>query len=106
MDELLSSYIVSFAKLSDLCEYPQIYPYVAELAAPEPAPYGMANWRPRRHETDSSSLESIYGKLPAKFPPLFERLLLTYRLAKVDLEEYRLRPNPLGSDLQGSSEKW
>jgi hypothetical protein len=43
----------------------------------------------------------LYAKLPARFPPLFERLLLTYRWAEVDLETFKLLPNPPGPDLKG-----
>jgi hypothetical protein len=101
MDELLSSYIQSFSKLNDLCEFPEIYPFVATLATGESGPYGMVRWKPHRSETHASLLEPIYAKLPARFPPLFERLLLTYRWAEVDLQGYRLLPNPLGHDLDG-----
>jgi hypothetical protein len=52
-------------------------------------------------ETQASSLQPIYAKLPARFPPLFERLLLTYRWAEVDLQGNRLLRNPLGHDLAG-----
>jgi hypothetical protein len=46
-------------------------------------------------------LDALYSRLPAKFPPLFERLLLTFRWADVSLDSYRLRPNPPGPDLEG-----
>jgi hypothetical protein len=61
----------------------------------------MVRWKPRRSETRASSLEPIYAKLPARFPLLFERLLLTYRWAEVDLQAYRLLPNPFSDDLDG-----
>jgi hypothetical protein len=101
MDELLSTYTQSFAKSNDLCEFPETHPFVVTLATGESGPYGMVQWKPRKSETDISALESIYNKLPARFPPLFERLLLTYRWAEVDLQAYRLLPNPLCDDLDG-----
>ncbi len=101
MDELLSTFVGSFGKLGDLDFFPEIDPIAAALTAGEPDQYGMIRWQPRRSETDVSSLEMLYAKLPARFPPLFERLLLTYRWAEIDLETYRLLPNPPGSDLQG-----
>jgi hypothetical protein len=52
-------------------------------------------------ETDPKVLEPIYEKLPARFPPLYELLVLTYRWAEVDLEAYRLLANPPGPDLSG-----
>jgi hypothetical protein len=101
MDELLSVYIQSFSELNDLCEFPEIHPFVAALATGESDPSGMVRWKPRRLETQASSLQPIYAKLPARFPPLFERLLLTYRWAEVDLQGNRLLRNPLGHDLAG-----
>ncbi len=44
-------------------------------------------------------LEGIYSKLAARFPPIFERLVLSYRWAEVDLTDYRLIANPPGTDL-------
>jgi len=101
MDDLLTAFVGSFGKLDDLEVFPEIDPIAAALTADEPDQYGMVQWQPRRLETDTSSLEALYAKLPTRFPPLFERLLLTYRWAEVDLETYRLLPNPHGSDLQG-----
>ena len=101
MDELLSAFVEGFGKLDDLDFFPEIDPIAAALTAGEPDQYGMIRWQPRSLQTDAASLEMLYTKLPARFPPLFERLLLTYRWAEVDLETYRLLPNPLGPDLKG-----
>ncbi len=101
MDELLSTFVGSFGKIDDLDFFPEIDPMAAALTGGEPDQNGMFRWQPRRSETDASSLEMLYTKLPARFPPLFERLLLTYRWAEVDLETYRLLPNPPGPDLEG-----
>ncbi|MFZ3330571.1 MAG: hypothetical protein WA197_08075 [Candidatus Acidiferrales bacterium] len=46
-------------------------------------------------------LEPIYSKLPARFPPLFEQFVLSYRWAEVDLKLCRLLPNPPGMSLDG-----
>ena len=46
-------------------------------------------------------LEPLYVKLPARFPPLYEQLVLTYRWADVDLGSYRPLGNALGTDLSG-----
>lgn len=51
--------------------------------------------------TDASMLDQLYAKLPARFPPLYERLVLSYRWAEVDLGAYRLLANPRGPDLSG-----
>ena len=58
-------------------------------------------WRSVRQATSLEMLESLYAKLPARFPPLYEQLVLTYRWPAVDLETYRLVGNPLGPNLSG-----
>lgn len=50
-------------------------------------------------------LEPLYATLPARFPPLYEQLVLTYRWADVDLGLYRLLGNPLGPNLSGLLDK-
>ena len=58
-------------------------------------------WRPLELATDRSTLESVYAKLPARFPPLYEQLVLSYRWLEVDLQLYRLHANPPGPGLSG-----
>ena len=58
-------------------------------------------WRPMRLATDQSMLEAVYAKLPARFPPLYELLVLSYRWLEVDLQLYRLHANPPGPGLSG-----
>ena len=84
-----------------MSEFPDIYPITRALAISEPDEHGMVTWKPRKTEPEPALLEPLYAKLPAKFPPLFETLLLTYRWAEIDLQKYRLLPNPPGPDLQG-----
>jgi hypothetical protein len=62
---------------------------------------GCRRWRPTKVRTELALLESIYSKLPARFPPLFERLVLSYRWPEVDLRSCRLLANPPGPDLGG-----
>jgi len=50
-------------------------------------------------------LDPLYAKLPARFPPLYEQLVLTYRWADVDLASYRLLGNPMGPNLSGLLDK-
>ena len=49
--------------------------------------------------SDGAELEPLYAKLPARFPPLFEGLVLSYRWAEVDLQTYTLLANPPGQGL-------
>ena len=46
-------------------------------------------------------LEAVYAKLPARFPPLYEQLVLSYRWLEVDLQLYRLHANLPGPGLSG-----
>jgi len=63
--------------------------------------FGGTVWRPILQTTDATMLNPLYAKLPARFPRLYEKLLLTYRWAEVDLGCYRLFGNPLGTDFLG-----
>jgi len=82
-------------------EHPDIYPLIHALAVSGPGEYGRVAWRSGRVHPDPQLLEPVYAKLPAKFPPLFERLLLTFRWADVSLDAYTLIANPVGPDLSG-----
>ncbi len=76
-------------------------PVAAQLAVDEPDDLGFKHWLPRRLTTDQTAIEQIYADLPARFPPLFEVLLRSYRWAQVDLRRYRLIANPPGPGLGG-----
>jgi hypothetical protein len=97
---LLAQFISSFEKFDEMAGNPGIYPIIGTLALGEPNDYGHVAWRPRRTEPQASLLEALYSRLPAKFPPLFERLLLTFRWAEVSLDSYSLMANPPGPDFE------
>jgi hypothetical protein len=99
IDELLTNYIASFSAFDGMRVFADLDPITAQFATGESASFARSYWKPRQIQTDASALEQLYAKLPSRFPPLFERLLLTYRWAEVDLQNYRLLPNPLGADL-------
>jgi hypothetical protein len=98
-ETLLDQFVGTFDKLCEMAEYADIYPIVAELAVGEPDQLGQTPWKPLSVNTEGHCLDPLYAKLPARFPPLFERLLLSYRWAEVDLLSYTLLPNPPGPDL-------
>ena len=98
---LAEQYVASFAKLDDLRASPVTDPIGWRLAEGEEDGYGRKRWRPIHVQTDFSLLEPVYTKLPGRFPPLYERLVLSYRWAEVDLESYSLLANPPGPDLSG-----
>jgi hypothetical protein len=99
-ERLVDSFVTSFERLNDLTVYGT--DLVAEqLAVGDPDQIGFRHWRPVKVSTDRSLLDRIYKELPARFPPLFELLLLSYRWAEVDLGPFRLIANPPGNDLGG-----
>lgn len=99
---LIENFVASFEKLDDMLvvdEY--LDPIGWQLGFAEPDEHGFKTWRPRKVETPAQALEAIYAKLPARFPRLYEKLVLTYRWEEVDLGLYRLIANPPGEDLSG-----
>lgn len=76
-------------------------PFAQQLSQGVEDEYGRKTWQPVRVNTPASALEELYKGLPDRFPRLFERLILSYRWAEVDLESYRLLANPLGEGLSG-----
>lgn len=101
-DQLLERYIGSFEKLDEMIlDDFSGASSAAELFNGEIDIYDFKHWRPQKIQTPVSHLETLYAKLPAHLPPLFEQLLLTYRWAEVDLGTYRLLANPPGADLNG-----
>jgi hypothetical protein len=101
-DELLvERFVASFEKLDEMAAFENLDPIAWQLAIGDRDQYGRKRWRPIKVETEISSLEPIYSRLPARFPRLFERLVLSYRWAEVDLQFYRLLANPPGPGLGG-----
>jgi hypothetical protein len=99
--ELIEQFVASFEKLDEMAEFPEIVPLVRQLAVGSPDSYGRLHWRPMKIHTDPSQIELLHTKFPARLPPLFEQLVLSYRWAEVDLQSFRLLANPPGPDLSG-----
>ncbi len=98
--ELLQRFVDKFGELSCLRFFPATDPVAKEFGVGKNSEYDVEeNWRPVRVTTDSSALDELYSKLPARLPKLFEHLLLNFRWAEVDLDLYTLSANPLGTDL-------
>lgn len=97
---LIERFISTFEILDHMTAW-DTDPVAAALAMGPPDQYGRKHWKPVRIETHARHLEPLYSKLPGRFPHLFESLVLTYRWTEVDLESYRLLPNPPGEDLGG-----
>jgi hypothetical protein len=100
-EELLESYVATFPKFDEMLADEFSPPAAIQLAIEGVDQYDQRLWKPIRVETPRSYLQDVYAELPGTFPPLFERLLLSYRWAEVDLDIYRLLANPPGHDLNG-----
>ena len=100
-EALLQKFVASFQKFDDMLAMDPSDTIEWQLAVGDSDKYGWKRWRPAKIDTNPSFLEPIYAKLPARFPPLYERLVLSYRWAEVELDSYRLRANGPGPDLNG-----
>ena len=98
---LLEQFVATFEKFDDMCTVQELDPVARQLKVGEPDEYGFIKWRPAKMSTDRKLLDPLYAKLPARFPPLYEQLVLSYRWAEVDLGSFRLLANPPGTGLSG-----
>jgi hypothetical protein len=99
--ELLKQFVASFAKLDDLSSTRELDPTAWELRVAEPDQDGWIEWQPAETTADHGLLDLLYSKLPSRFPPLYETLVLSYRWACVYLPSFSLLANPPGPDLNG-----
>jgi hypothetical protein len=100
-DDLIEKYVACFSRLDEMLAIESIDPVAWQLATGPADEYGFKRWQPLRFKTEASALKPLYDRLPARFPCLFEELVLSYRWAEVDLQSYRLVANPAGPDLSG-----
>lgn len=100
-EKLLDRFVVSFDKFHEMIAIEDIDPVAWQLGIGEADKSGWKEWRPMKLTTPPSALEPIYAEVPARFPRLYEDLVLSYRWAEVDLGRYRLLANPPGQDLFG-----
>jgi len=99
-ETVIEQYVASFERLDDMVDM-GLDEIAQQLAVGEADVYGWRRWRAMKLETEHSFLEPIYAALPARFPPLYEKLVLSYRWAEVHLDSHTLFPNPPGPDLSG-----
>ena len=98
---LLSRFIDSFSAFDEMAAAEHLDPIAWTFTFGEADEYERKTWKPAKIATDPSLLEPIYAELPAKFPRLYETLVLSYRWPEVDLGLFTLMANPLGPDLSG-----
>jgi hypothetical protein len=99
-EALIDQFVATFNKLDEMTAFDHD-DIALPLATGDIDEYGWMTWAPKKMSTDPALLQAIYTELPADFPPLFERLVLSYRWAEIDLQVFRLLPNPIGPDLHG-----
>lgn len=98
--DLLAQYCAAFEKLDDLRDFG-----VSPALRVSTDAYGADHWQPIYSATPRSALETLYqglglsGQGSARFPLLYETLLLSYRWAEVELGNYRLLANEPAKDL-------
>lgn len=98
--ELVEKFIASFAVVAETLDADEILDPIAWRLATGPSDEcGHKRWSPIKVQTDAYALEPLYAKLPARFPPLYEQLLLSYRWAEVDLQSFTLLANSPGEGL-------
>jgi hypothetical protein len=99
--QLLDQFVACWRKLDGYDLRESIDDLSFSLPSDSPLRADAHHWRPLQLATDKSMLDAVYAKLPARFPPLYEQLVLSYRWLEVDLQWYRLHANPPGPDLSG-----
>jgi len=90
-EQLLAEFVDSFGTLDDMIVGSK------EDVAPELQAGWIDDherWRPIHKQTDSAMLGPLYQRLSCRFPPLYERLVLSYRWLDVDLGLLELFGNP------------
>jgi len=100
-EELLEKYVATFPIFDEMVADEFSRPTAIQLAVDDVDAYGRRLWKPVKIETPESQVQELYAELPARFPKLFEGMLLSYRWAEVDLGTYRLLANPPGPTLGG-----
>jgi hypothetical protein len=101
---IIDAFVGTFHKFDEMTTYKGDPDGITwQFAVGDADEHGWKQWRPLKFSTPRSALDPLYARLPARFPPLFEHLALSYRWAKVDLQVYRLLANPPGENLDGLS---
>jgi hypothetical protein len=98
--ELVDDFVASFEKLNSMRADEILDPVSWQLKTGQLDKYGKQIWRPIRQDTAADHLSALYNILPSRFPPLYEKLILSYRWADVDLQLFTLFANPPGPDLK------
>ena len=103
MSERLSRFVEAIAVLGDLTVRDATRELPLEVdAGTDDSRWAFRIWKPAALATPRSELESVYRHLPARFPPLYEDLVLSYRWLEVEIVGFvNLYANPVGPTLDG-----
>jgi hypothetical protein len=91
-EELLEKYVATFSRFDEMVVDIVWVPLAMPLVVGDSDLDDFKQWEPLKVETDPAELEEVYANLPARFPRLYERMVLSYRWAEVDLGTYTLWP--------------
>lgn len=103
-DKLLKLFVRALATLDDMTATHNDPPPDELLVGIDPDDWNTLRWRPTAIETSREHLAEIYDRLPAQFPPLYERFVLTYRWLHIHLDTIELLANPPDTTLGGLAE--
>lgn len=96
--QLVENFIASFGAFDDMIVFDEFNSAAWNLRLGKAGRMGV-HWRPRKVKTSPRFLDPVYQKLPIKFPALYEKLVLSYRWAEIDVGTFRLIANPTGPGL-------
>ena len=82
--QLIDQFVRAFEKLDDLLSCRAIPPELDD--GMDDSQWATPKWRPAAIVTDPAGSVDVYERLPGRFPPLYEQLVLSYRWLEVELD--------------------
>lgn len=99
--KLVEKFVASFEFVADeMTAHEILNPIAWQLANGRADEYGGKPRRPRKERTDPFGIAAAIPKAAARFPPLYEELILPFRWADVDLQVFTLLANQPGNGLE------
>ena len=102
-DALIDQFVATFGKFDELNTLPELDPIAMEFATGELDEMEFYLWKPKKILTDPKYLQKFYTEyssaIPVRLLPLYEKFVLSYRWAEIDIGLCRLFPNPMGEGL-------
>ena len=105
-DELIDRFVGTFCMLDSTQCFTHEHPPPEEFdAGVDPSDWQLIRWRPARVEVGADVLAGFRNRLQMTLPPLYERLICSWRWPEVELGRIRLFANPPGPDLASLAER-